>query len=249
MISMHDYQRQQLQRTKTTQYKDQVKQALEQRRLNRQLALYNEYVVGYDAFVLWTCSMLDEYKFELMPRLLFLVFQHCYYDLVLRATTEQAVTFFRRFARRFIRDDVYTTYRRYVHRVCFVLFCPHPLTTRCASCSIRDRQVEVMQMIKLPMQMTEHEECKDLRLQPNGRGGWLSAPYRRVFTVSPGCLVYLQHNLEMSVHARIATVLRTYVDFQEADSDANIMHRYTSSLSPATNPLPSNRRSRRGRRR
>lgn len=66
----------------------------------------------------------------------------------------------------------------------------------------------------------ERDECRNVLLQSNGRGGWLSVPCRRVFGVSPGCLVYLQHNLDMHVHARISTVLRTYVDFEAIPASA-----------------------------
>jgi len=175
---------------------DQVAKQMRARRKQRLAHHFNDYCTDYSQFSRWMINLLDNFRDQLFPRVLFVVFQHCYFDLVMLGSTEHAVQFYDRFQYQFSEFN------------CF----EHEL--------LETRKVLTAD------HMMENEACRRLRIKANETlptypirnldavsRSLVLEPQRVRFGVTQDCFQFLMHNSRFMMPPKIANVLRTYVDF------------------------------------
>jgi hypothetical protein len=210
--------------------------ALEKLQQRNQYAVYRVYAFQYQHFCSWVSNILDEFRGQLLPRLPFLVFQHCYFDLLMHSSSENAVLFFERFAPLFDRTGVYSNAER-------LLSSKSTAETAAVAASLPGSSVvfvtkefdklidnrglfalygdkdtietlRAMRHIQTREQMVSSEMCRYLRVQRDPvTNQFTMRPLSQMFYLSSDCMHFLQHSLTVSLMPKIATVMRTYINF------------------------------------
>jgi len=176
---------------------DQVALQIAKRRRRQLTRHFREYCENYSQFSRWIVHLIDNYRDQLFPRLLFIVFQHCYFDLVMLGSGKKAVDFYAQFEYQFKE---------------FLEF--------------KDDLIETRKVLT-PEHMLENEACRRMRIKqheslPTYPVADLDAvsrsmvvePRRVVFCVTQDCYQFLMHNIRNMMPPKVANVLRTYVDFR-----------------------------------
>lgn len=209
-------------------------------------AICTLYTFHFRHFCSWLATtVLDEFRSELVPRLPFLVFQHCYFDLLMHSSSENAALFFQRHASLFDRTggtqtslfdrtDT-TTYSRRGKAAAYettsalpgssVIFVGNnnnkPDLDDSATGAFYSHDSETaeklrtMRHIQTREQMAESDICRHLRLRRCSAASnqYTMQPLAQTFYVSAECYDFLQHNITVMLMPKIATVMRTYINF------------------------------------